>query len=317
MKWYNNCFLIEKKKRGEFMGKLIIIFMSLITLITLPIVFSAREKVDRMPEMIIQNDLTEQVKRIGTYALTFAVKQVTDYSIPLSEGTFTQKFEHFRVFEGAIDSLKYTINADQDSIIIRAYTYCRISEHEIYHESETLVSYAPKLVTPDGVTDAITATGTIKIKGSSIVNGGIKENAIFDFEEIFGYTKEEIEDGATHLYVDPENNIIPVDNITWVNFVENDDFLISDNNWEGSGILIINGDMHITGGYFEGIIWVVGNLRITGNPIIEGAIFVEGGTDIETTLSTGNPTINYNSDVVNTPYYLSGAVAFNLLTWYN
>ena len=315
MKWYNNCFLIEKKKRGEFMGKLIIIFMSLITLITLPIVFSAREKVDRMPEMIIQNDLTEQVKRIGTYALTYAVKQVTDYSVPLSEGTFTQKFEHFRVFEGAIDSLKYTINAAQDSIVIRAYTYCRISEHEIYHESETLVSYAPKLVTPDGVTDAITATGTIKMKGSSVVNGGIKENAIFDFEEIFGYTKEEIEDGATHLYVDPENNIIPVDNITWVNFVESSDFQITDNNWEGSGILIVNGDMKICGGYFKGIIWVIGNLRIDGNPIIDGAVFVEGETDITTTI-IGDPIINYDSDAVSSTYTLYLASSFTLLTWY-
>ena len=299
------------------MGKLVIIFIVLITLVIILIVFSAREKVDMMPEMIIQNELTEQVKRIGTYALTFAVKQLTDNSVPVSEGILTQKFEHFRVFDGYIDSLKYTINAAQDSIIIRAYTYCRISEHEIYHESEALVSHIPAVVSPNGVTDAITSTGKIVVKGSSDINGGIVENATLNFKEIFGYTKAEMENGATHLYVDPENNIIPVDNITWVNFVENDDFLISDNNWEGSGILIINGDMHITGGYFEGIIWVVGNLRITGNPIIEGAIFVEGGTDIETTLSTGNPTINYNSDVVNTPYYLSGASAFNLLTWYN
>ncbi len=48
--------------------------------------------------------------------------------------------------------------------MIRAYTNCRISEHEIYHESETLVSYTPMLITPDGVTDVITATGDINNK---------------------------------------------------------------------------------------------------------------------------------------------------------
>ena len=299
------------------MGKLVIIFIALITLVIILIVVSAREKVDRMPEMIVLNELTEQVKRIGTYALTFALKQLTDNIVPVSEGSVTQQFDQFSVFDGSIDSLKYTINADQDSIVINAYTSCRISGHEIYHVSEVLVSHIPLEVNPTGVDSAITSTGKIVVKGSSDINGGISENATFDFKEIFGYTKTEVESGATNLYVDPENNILPVDNITWVNFVENTELLISDNNWEGSGILIINGDMRISGGYFEGIIWVIGNLRITGNPIIEGAIFVEGGTDIETTLSTGNPTINYNSDVVSSTYYLSGASAFNILTWYN
>ena len=298
------------------MGKLVIIFISLIILVTITVLFSAREQVDRMPEMIIQNEVTEQVKRIGKYALTYAVKQVTDYSVPLSGGSFTQKFDHFSVFDGSIDSLKYTIDADQDSIIIRAYTYCRISEHEICHESETLVSYAPQLVTPDGVTDALTATGKIEVKGSSVVNGGIVENATFDFEDIFGYTKAEMEEGATNLYVDPENNINPVDNVTWMNFVYDDIFLVSDNNWEGSGILIVNGDMKMTGGYFEGIIWVIGNLRVDGNPIIEGAVFVEGATDITTTV-IGDPTINFNSGAVSSTYTLCLASSFTLLTWYN
>ncbi|MCK4696096.1 MAG: hypothetical protein KAT74_10050 [Candidatus Cloacimonetes bacterium] len=297
------------------MGKLVIIFILLIVLVTVTILFSARENVDRMPEMIIQNELTEQVKRIGTYALTYAVKQVTAYSVPLSGGSYTQKFDHFRVFEGAIDSLKYTINASQDSVIIRAYTYCRISGHEIYHESETLMSYAPKLVTPNGVTDAITAAGKVAVKGSAAVKGGIVENATFYFKEIFGYTKAEMEAGATHLYIDPENNIIPIDNITWVNFIDNDDFQITETSWEGGGILIVNGDMKITGGHFVGIIWVIGNLRVDGNPIIEGAVFVEGETDITTTV-IGDPLIMYDSDAVSSTYLLLLASAFDLLTWY-
>ena len=301
------------------MGKLVIIFISLINMIIIPMVFSAREKVDRMPEMIIRNELTEQVERIGKYALTYAVKQLTDYKICVAQGNVTLKFDHFRVFDGSIDSLKYSVNADQDSITIRAYTYCRISEREIHHESETLVSYSPMLVTPDGVTDAITSTGPIEVKGNSSIDGGISPDTTFVFEEIFGYTKTEMENGATHLYVDPENNIIPVDNVTWMNFVYNNEFLVSDNNWEGSGILIVNGDMKITGGYFEGIIWVIGNLRVDGNPTIEGAIFVEGATSIDPTTIIGSPIINYNSGAVSSTYtlYLSGANAFNLLTWYN
>ena len=298
------------------MGKLVIIFISLVILVTITIIISARKQVDKMPEMIIQNELTEQVQRIGNYALTFAVKQLTDYSVPLSGGSVTQRFDNFRVFDGSIDSLKYSVNTDQDSVVIRAYTYCRISGHEIYHESETLVYYIPAIVTPNGVTDVITSTGTIVVKGSADIEGTVsQQDTTFVFEEIFGYTKAEIENGATHLYVDPENNILPVDNVTWVNFVENDDFQITDNNWEGSGLLIINGDMRISGGDFTGIIWVVGSLVVTGNPNIQGALYVEG--DVEITKITGNPTIHYNEDAVSSSYLLNLSSAFNILTWYN
>ena len=46
----------------------------------------------------------------------------------------------------------------------------------------------------------------------------------------------------------------------------------------------IGGDLDIGGDKFDGVIWVIGELRITGNTVIKGAIFVEGGVTVDTTI---------------------------------
>jgi len=150
---------------------------------------------------------------------------------------------------------------------------------------------------PGDVTSAITANGNVTIKGSADVNGDVDANAVFDFEEIFNMTKEAVREGANHLYTDPENNITPVERCTWVDLNLATEMMITDTGWTGNGILVVNGDLVITGGHFSGIIWVIGTLRVSGNPIIDGAIFVESGAEFETTL-TGNPTVSFDGDAV-------------------
>lgn len=151
---------------------------------------------------------------------------------------------------------------------------------------------------PGEITAAITASGEVVIKGSVEVNGDVNDNADFDFEEIFGISKETMRECVVHIYTDPENNVTPVDSSTWVDMVFEEEMIVSDSNWQGSGILIVNGDLRVTGGTFDGIIWVIGTLWVSGNPIINGAIFVESGAQFDTTL-TGNPTVNYDSDAIN------------------
>jgi len=168
---------------------------------------------------------------------------------------------------------------------------------------------------PSGITSAITANGDVIVRGSAEVNGDIDDNHEFDFEEIFGISKETMENSANNFYTDPPNNLTPVSGITWVDIVSTDDFRITDNNWTGSGILVVNGDAKITGGHFEGIIWVIGTLWISGDPIIDGAIFVESGTEFDTTV-TGNPTVNYDSDDILTAFdYLPSDLPPSLINW--
>lgn len=168
---------------------------------------------------------------------------------------------------------------------------------------------------PSGITSAITANGDVVVRGSATVNGSIDANYIFNFEEIFGISKETMESSANNSYLDPSNNVTPVNNITWVNIESLDDFRITDNGWTGSGILVVNGNARITGGHFEGIIWVIGTLWISGNPVIDGAFFVESGTEFDTTV-TGNPTVNFDGDDVLAAFdYLPSDLPPYIVNW--
>ena len=148
------------------------------------------------------------------------------------------------------------------------------------------------------VTSAITASGDVEVRGSAQVNGTIdEENGTFNFEDVFGISKEAMESGADHHYTDPANNITPVDQVTWVDINSITEMNITETGWSGSGILIVDGDLNITGGQFSGVIWVIGTLRVSGNPVIDGAIFVESGAEVDTTL-TGNPIVTFDSGAV-------------------
>ncbi len=165
---------------------------------------------------------------------------------------------------------------------------------------------------PSGVTSAIAANGDIDVIGSSEVNGEIDENATFDFEDIFGLSKEFMENNASNIYTDPGNNVTPVVNSTWIN--ASSEITISDSNWEGSGLLVVNGDLKITGGNFEGVLWVIGSLSISGNPIISGAIFAESGAEYDTTV-TGNATVSFDSDDVSDAFGNLPSGPPQLISW--
>ena len=165
------------------------------------------------------------------------------------------------------------------------------------------------------ITSAITASGDVEIKGSAVVNGTVREEAVFTFEQVFGISKDAMKNDATHLYTDPANNITPVDHTTWVDIKTTTEMKISDSGWSGSGILVVNGNMTITGGTFSGIIWVIGTLRVSGNPVINGAIFVESGAEVDTTI-TGSPTISFDSNAVSSAFgFIPSYLAPYLVNW--
>lgn len=174
---------------------------------------------------------------------------------------------------------------------------------------------------PSGVTNAIELNGTLTTSGAVTINGTVEENSNVDFQGVFGITKEQVEALATNKYTDPANNTIPVSQITWVNLIDNSTFTISSDTWSGSGILVVKksagsaGDvLQITGGSFHGIIWIMGNLRVSGNANISGAVFVENGS-AEVSKLTGTPTISYNSsDVENAFGYLGNSIG-NISHW--
>lgn len=144
---------------------------------------------------------------------------------------------------------------------------------------------------------AIRTTVELIVRGSVDINGPSEEFASLNFPDLFEHSKEEIESYATHVYTDPPVDVAPVDTITWVNLSEGEELRISSDTWSGSGILVVEGDAQITGGTFSGIIYIMGELRMSGNPVINGTILAESSAELDTTL-TGNVTINYDVQAI-------------------
>lgn len=190
-----------------------------------------------------------------------------------------------------------------------------VSLNNAIRKVSAVIEKPMSLASSGDITSAITASGDVVVKGSADVNGDVDENYVFDFEDVFGITKEAMRSGATHHYTDPVNNITPVDHVTWMDMDTATEINITTTGWSGSGILVVDGDLYITGGYFSGIIWVIGTLRVSGNPVIDGAIFVESGAEFETTL-TGNPTINYDSGTIGDAFsFIPSSQAPYLVNW--
>ncbi len=148
---------------------------------------------------------------------------------------------------------------------------------------------------PGSVTNAIEAGDDVDVGGSAVVNGDVVEDSEFSFEDIFGVSKEYMKANLATVVTDPENNYTPVEGITWFELVDNSRVQITQSGWTGSGVMIVEGNLKMTGGIFNGIIYVTGDCDVdmAGNTVINGAIFVEGDIDI-----TGNVTINYDSGAV-------------------
>ena len=299
------------------MGKVLLILMLLVAVIIFVVLSNITKKSTDVADTITENLAENQAKAIGNYALNYGLKQIMNGSISVtSDSSFVQDFTNFYIVEdGRIDSLIYTANGD--TVGISAYVFYQVNDHQVYHDCEIAITTTTKI----DITSAISSSGTITVSGSADVNGEIVENGCPAFEDIFGASKDDVKNNANNYYVDPANNATPIENVTWVDFAFETGFHITDNNYEGSGILIVNGDFTMTGGTFDGIIWVIGNLLVSGNPTINGAVFVESDIEIagdsEVTL-TGNCEVNFTEGAVGDAILtLPTALAFNILKWRN
>ena len=130
-----------------------------------------------------------------------------------------------------------------------------------------------------------------------------------------------LKDNYANIVVDPDNNYVRPDkpegeddivDITWFGLSDPDSkVVISSTGWTGSGILIVEGNLRITGGTFSRIIYVTGTcvLDVTGNASITGEIYVEGDVDIR-----GNPQLTYDTNAITDALgYFSEEGVYNLI----
>ena len=177
---------------------------------------------------------------------------------------------------------------------------------------------------------AIDTTGELKITGSANIKPPTSshQGSQLDFEEVFGMPLEQVKaiaeaaqsNGTGYVYTNPPANQQPVSGITWIELTGSNKYSIS-SNWSASGLLIINGNgqnvaLEISGDWtFTGMIWVIGKVKISGNPQITGAIFAESSTGIESDV-TGNPTIDLNTAAVSSAFgLLTQTPEIKILSW--
>jgi hypothetical protein len=150
----------------------------------------------------------------------------------------------------------------------------------------------------------MSSNGDISVGGSADITGELITNANppLSFEDLFGISKVQMEAIANTHMVDPPNNPAGIEDITWVSFANpSGELKVTTASWEGSGILIVDGDAQFSGGSFEGIMWITGTLFINGNNGFDGAIYCEGGIEygeIEDVTVLGNCQITYDFDAI-------------------
>jgi hypothetical protein len=84
------------------------------------------------------------------------------------------------------------------------------------------------------------------------------------------------------------------------------------NNGIGSGLLYVTGDLEVSGNFiYRGLVYVEGDFKITGTPWVLGAVVVRGISDYAFT--GGNPAILYSSEAIE--HYLSQHLDYIKLGW--
>ncbi len=160
---------------------------------------------------------------------------------------------------------------------------------------------------------AIETTGELQTRGRAYtINGTINEEAALNFADLFECSKEEMESAATYLYDDvlPE----PINGITWVNTTDGNELTVA-GNIQGSGILVIAGDVHFSGTIdIDGIVYVIGKLRMSGTPTINGAILAESQAEVDTRI-VGHVTINYNPDTISSALISLQGMSSEVVSW--
>jgi hypothetical protein len=222
----------------------------------------------------------------------------------LAEAGIAQAIDDFpnSPLSGFLGNTNNTYDTQTAPVAGFAGRYSIVSTGSVIRPSADTITRAIEVIVQQpqfgSIGDAISSTGDIVVGGAAKVTGTMAPNSVFSFEDKFGLTGSQVRAQADHFYTDPENNIEPVDGITWIDITPGDELVISNNTWSGSGIWIVNGDLKLTGGDFSGILWVNGSLDLsTGNPDFFGAVFVNCGEDEITVLGAAD--ITWDADAIN------------------
>ncbi|MDD5729685.1 MAG: hypothetical protein PHN57_00955 [Candidatus Omnitrophica bacterium] len=166
-------------------------------------------------------------------------------------------------------------------------------------------------------------TGYLKNGSEDQIEGSYTEhNDPFIFSNIFQKSELEVQNMA-QILTNPKNNPTVLDDgttplqngVIWVN----GDLTIT-SQWNYEGILVVNGKFTMTGGSFQGVVWVNGSANmIEGNPGVTGAVFVNDPSDGQTKIDSNSAHIVYSEQAIDTAFGFisspSPSTFHNLVNW--
>ncbi len=297
------------------MGKLLIIILLMLTAVFATIAVSVQSKSADIPDLISSNMSEIKAKGLSNEALMYSIRQLNEGYLSVSESSVSQTFSNFEVLDGTIDSIKYVMVGSGDTLKITSYVTANVNGKRTQYQSMAGILY-----TSASFDNAITCSKDLDIRGSSTIIGNVEENVNLDFETVFGMTMAQMRAIADNDYTNPPNNVTPVNGITYIETTGNNKAHFTNHHWSGSGILIVDGEFHMTGGTFDGIIWVEGGrFMMSGNGLVQGTIFINAEPD-EQTKVTGNCDVYYDEDIVQqllSTYNISSGPGITIISWDN
>jgi len=142
-----------------------------------------------------------------------------------------------------------------------------------------------------------------------------EKNTALNFLDLFGYEQSAVKNLAIQngTYYTESNFPTTVNGVTWVD-VSNGSTLMIGTSTIGQGLMIVNGDLHVGGGYqFKGIIYVLGTLTARGTFDSYGSIVVASTAGIDSI--NGTPTFHWDiNEIHNALLYLSLSTT-SIVSW--
>ena len=300
------------------MGKLLIIILVMVTIILASVLVSIQSKSGDIADLLSSNMSEIKAKSLGNEALIYGIKQLSTGNLSVSETEMKQAFSNFDVIDGTIDSIKYVVSSG-DTMRITSYVTANINGKETQYESIAEVYYSDANTFQNIITTSNELHGAL---GNANIVGNVIEHVELDFEEVFGISLARIRRLANYDYVNPSPNMSPVAGITYIETSGNRKAKVTTTGWSGSGILIVDGVFELTGGYFEGIIWVEsGEFRVAGGAEVRGAIFINDDPEDIYDHVRGTCDLTYDQAIVDAllaNYNISvPSSQLKILTWNN
>ncbi len=140
---------------------------------------------------------------------------------------------------------------------------------------------------------AVGTRGSTDLLGSPAVTDTSSTNHFYSLSEALGLTQSELNDILASPDQTSDNEAGPYEGIT---YIQGD---AQFNGTDGEGLLYVTGDLTLSGNFsWVGLVYVEGTLRNTGNTWILGGVMAEGDLHVAVDFGAGTPAILYSQQAL-------------------